>query len=182
MYGKLNRAFTLIEILVVIAIIGILSSVLYANFNDARKDARNKSLQGELKEIQLALELYKSQNGVYPDVPACGSALGPLAWAQSTVCTGDYIASIRPDFTADLPQEGDSANTSCDIIYLTDDGVNSWYKLLAKNCHSGDAITQDDQFAHCPSSCSASGDCDPTSSVFQQSYAVYSAGGECQQK
>lgn len=179
--SSLYRGFTLIEVLVVIAIIGLLSSVLYANFNDARKDARNKSLQAELKEVQLALELYKSQNGVYPSVPPgpCGQSLGALSWAQSTGCTGDYIQGLRPDFIVDLPQEDDGANSNCDIFYLTDNGVNSWYKLLAKNCHEGDPVLQGSPFAHCPSSCAPTGDCAPSDPDFQQSYAVYSAGGEC---
>ncbi|MCD5381402.1 MAG: type II secretion system GspH family protein, partial [Candidatus Pacebacteria bacterium] len=61
-----KKGFTLIELLVVIGIIGVLSAVLYANFGDAREDARNKAIKVEMKEGQLAIELYKAQNGSYP--------------------------------------------------------------------------------------------------------------------
>lgn len=179
--SSLYRGFTLIEVLVVIAIIGLLSSVLYANFNDARKDARNKSLQAELKEVQLALELYKSQNGEYPDIPACGSTFLGVSKALSSGCSGDYIQGLRPDFIAELPQEGDGANSACDIVYITDT-ANTWYKLLAQNCHLGDAVQAGSQFAPCSSTCPVNAPlCDPTNTMFQQSYAVYSIGGECQQ-
>ena len=47
--------------MVVVGIIAILSSILYANFNEARMIARDKTRMTTLKEVQLALELYKAQ-------------------------------------------------------------------------------------------------------------------------
>jgi general secretion pathway protein G len=64
-----RTGFTLIEILVVTTIISILSAILYANFTAARQDARNKVMRTTLGEIQLALEVFRAQNGFYP-VPA----------------------------------------------------------------------------------------------------------------
>ena len=55
------KGFTVIELLVVIAIIGILMAILLATFNDARMSARDDARQAQLKELQLALELYKAQ-------------------------------------------------------------------------------------------------------------------------
>lgn len=68
---SLARGFTLIELLVVIAIIGILSSVVVASLNGARKKARDARRVDDVKQLQLALDLYfdsSAGNGKYPAV------------------------------------------------------------------------------------------------------------------
>lgn len=162
-----QAGFSLIELLVVIAIIGILSAVLMANFDAAREDTKNKTVRTSLKEVQLALELYKSQNGRYP--AAAGSPAQPTA--------------LVPEYIHALPDPDDSANTSCSYVYATDSG-GSYYKYTAVRCISGassasEGIKQDDEFARCPSSCPASGGCNPNAVAFYQSMAVYSIGGQC---
>lgn len=61
-----TRAFTLIELLVVISIIGILSSVVLANLNSARAKARDVKRIADVKNLQLALELYFDNYRKYP--------------------------------------------------------------------------------------------------------------------
>jgi general secretion pathway protein G len=63
--GESSRGFTLIELLVVIAIIGILSSVVLASLNSARTKARDTRRISDIKQIQIALELYFDANGKY---------------------------------------------------------------------------------------------------------------------
>lgn len=65
-----KNGFTLIEILVVIAIIGMILALAMPNFFAARQRARDAARKSDLKQIQKALELYKSdQNPVgYPTV------------------------------------------------------------------------------------------------------------------
>lgn len=65
---KTNRSsgFTLIELLVVISIISFLSSIVLASLNTARTKARGVAKLQEFKQVQLALEQYKSDNGYYP--------------------------------------------------------------------------------------------------------------------
>lgn len=87
-----NRGFTLIELLVVVAIIGILSSVVLSSLNGARSKARDAKRVADLKQIQLALEMYYDSNGsVYP------SSLSALAGDELPVVpvdpqnTGSYV-------------------------------------------------------------------------------------------
>lgn len=61
-----KRGFTLIELLVVIAIIGILSSIVLASLNSARKKGRDARRVSDVKQIQLALELYYDAHSNYP--------------------------------------------------------------------------------------------------------------------
>jgi prepilin-type N-terminal cleavage/methylation domain-containing protein len=64
---KNKKGFTLIELLVVIAIIGILASVVLASLNSARKKGRDARRVADIKQLQLALEMYYDANsGSYP--------------------------------------------------------------------------------------------------------------------
>lgn len=55
-----TNGFTLIELVVVIAIIATLTALASFNFNQARARARDVQRKSELKAIQNALELYKN--------------------------------------------------------------------------------------------------------------------------
>ncbi|QSH39323.1 type II secretion system protein [Candidatus Kaiserbacteria bacterium] len=69
-FTKKDRGFTLIELLVVIAIIGILSSVVLASLNSAREKSRDARRIGDIKQLQLALEMYYDSNNGYPSTTA----------------------------------------------------------------------------------------------------------------
>jgi prepilin-type N-terminal cleavage/methylation domain-containing protein len=61
-----KRGFTLIELLVVIAIIGILSSIVLASLNTARQKSRDARRVADIKQIQLAMQLYYDASSTYP--------------------------------------------------------------------------------------------------------------------
>lgn len=60
------RGFTLIELLVVIAIIAVLSSIILASLSSARARGRDARRVADIKQLQLALELYYDANHAYP--------------------------------------------------------------------------------------------------------------------
>ena len=63
---KAFRGFTLIELLVVIAIIGILSSIVLASLNTARLKSRDARRVADIKQIQLAMQLFYDASSTYP--------------------------------------------------------------------------------------------------------------------
>ena len=71
-----HRGFTLIELLVVIAIISVLSALLLANFVGVRQRGRDGQRKSDLRQIQSALELIRSDTGAYlAALPACGAQM-----------------------------------------------------------------------------------------------------------
>ena len=60
------RGFTLAEIIFVVAIIGLLAAIALANFTEGRKKANDAQRISDLKQIQLALRVYRDANGSYP--------------------------------------------------------------------------------------------------------------------
>lgn len=65
---RLSRvgAFTLVEVLVVIAIIGILAAAVLVNLNDARDSSKVAKAEAELKAIETAFKLYREETGSMP--------------------------------------------------------------------------------------------------------------------
>ena len=95
MLYKNKRGFTLIELLVVIAIIGILSSVVLASLNTARTKSRDARRISDIKQLQLALELYYDSEGAYPI--ASTAAVGASTTLTADLVGGKFIASIPDD-------------------------------------------------------------------------------------
>jgi general secretion pathway protein G len=64
---KRKEAFTLVEILIVVIILGILAAIVIPQFTEASDDARLSALSSDLQTIRAQLELYKMQHGgAYP--------------------------------------------------------------------------------------------------------------------
>jgi prepilin-type N-terminal cleavage/methylation domain-containing protein len=134
-----QKGFTLIELLVVIAIIGILASIVLASLNSARRKSRDARRVADIKQLQLALELYfDASSSVYaptlaalapayiPSIPA-----DPLGGAYNyTVCSTSYhlAAGLEEQTNPALQSDRDAAvNTICaiDAINGTLDTNNS---------------------------------------------------------
>jgi type II secretion system protein G len=78
---KKQKGFTLVELIIVIVIIGILAAVTVVGYQKQTAKARDSVRLADLDTIKKALELYKHQNGTYPDNTDTDDGLGaPSSW------------------------------------------------------------------------------------------------------
>ncbi|MEE2912468.1 MAG: prepilin-type N-terminal cleavage/methylation domain-containing protein [Planctomycetota bacterium] len=79
---QLKRAFTLIEILIVVVILGILAAVVVPQFTNAADDANDAAVRSQLQTLRGQIELYRAQQGSDPDFITQG-------WSE--LMTNNYI-------------------------------------------------------------------------------------------
>jgi prepilin-type N-terminal cleavage/methylation domain-containing protein len=88
------RGFTLIELMVTIAIIAILTTIITANFSGARAKSRDAKRVSDVAQVQLALEFYFDRCNAYPAslaIPAVGTT---DATCPTGINLGTYISKI----------------------------------------------------------------------------------------
>jgi len=91
-----QRGFTLIELLVVISIIGVLSTIAMTSLNAARAKARDAVRLSDMEQIRVALEMYKSDHGYYPNENSSTSP-GDGGWEISFEDDGDFIDALKDE-------------------------------------------------------------------------------------
>jgi type II secretion system protein G len=92
-FTKTNKGFTLIELMVVIAIIAILSGIIITSLTQSKSKSRDAERVSDLNQIQLALEQYFDRCGQYPaDIYSATPAS-----CSSGVSFADYISKVPKD-------------------------------------------------------------------------------------
>ena len=105
---KMIRAFTLVEILIVIAIIAILAVISLSAFRFTQARSRDSQRKSDLKEISNALEIFFSDHKIYPPSNLSGEILScpfnditpnPCLWGEDEMSDGQttYFRIIPDD-------------------------------------------------------------------------------------
>lgn len=115
-----NKAFTLIEILVVATIIGVLVTVTAVSFASSQKRSRDAKRKTDLETVRQALVLYRQDNGSYGDIS------GGFTAVVSNLYNDGYLT----DNSIDDPKNGNplykidcvagyGLDTDCNKVVLT---------------------------------------------------------------
>ena len=101
-----RKAFTLVEILIVVAIIALLAAIAIPNLLRAKVNSNQSAAQATLKAIANALETYAISNGVYP------TQTTSLIGAAPPYLNKDYFSapSNGYNFTATITDYGYSVS------------------------------------------------------------------------
>jgi len=121
-----SNAFTLIELLIVVAIIGILAAIAVPNFLNAQLRAKIARVEGDLRSMKTAIEMYRADNPGYP--PSCsleivgdvqfraGEIFSPVAYAN--------VPAVDPFNTMEGSRT--SLFASKEYFYLNHDTTCGW--------------------------------------------------------
>lgn len=177
---KKQYGFTLVEVLIATAIIGILASVMTLNFLEAREVARDKIRMSSLKDLQVAINLYKAQNGRYPEA-GCGAGngvwAGPGPQEGTNVNCDEYIVGLVPNYISELPRDPNQENDlGKGFMYVTNTSGSVYKVMVHASVEKLFVSSYADEFARCPAS-NGSGHCGPAGPQ-NYVYAVYSKGVE----
>lgn len=72
------RAFTLIELMIVVAIIGILAAIAIPNFVKFQCRSKQSEAKGNLKALYTAEEAYRAEGDTYVDIPVMADGTAPI--------------------------------------------------------------------------------------------------------
>lgn len=103
---KRRSGFTLFELLIVMAIIGLLLAFLVPNLLGAKDRAKETAVKSVMHSVQLAVEAYEMENEVYP----IETSVTLASFCNNYLMPGGYLASIpKNPFTGAEYKDSDAA-------------------------------------------------------------------------
>lgn len=136
-----RRAFTLVELLIVIAIISVLIAILLPALSAARVAAKRVACQSNLRQIGIAMQMYANEYKGYLPAPRGGVAWAGASWDEQLV---PYLGKLTWNVD-NAPPKG----SSCKVLRCPFDQLEPWdgrqRRSYAWNIGRGDtnAITGD---------------------------------------
>lgn len=143
----MKKGFTLVELLVVMAIIAILATVIIAGFRSSQMRGRDAQRKSNLKQIANALEIFFADYGKYP--PASGTQIASCSYnpanGSGTACVwgSGTISDTKTTYMRTLPTDPLSFQN---YVYRVSSTQNM-FQLFArlenpedKNCINADCV------------------------------------------
>ena len=118
---KLQTGFTLVELIIVVAIISILASIAIPAYNGYVETSKRSDAQASLMALAIAQEKYRASNPTYTTV------IGELNGVSSASESGYYALAVTAasgaTFTATATPDGwTDSNGNCSPMSINQDG------------------------------------------------------------
>jgi len=107
---KKSKGFTLIELMIVVAIIGILSAIAIPKFADLIRKSNEGATKGNLGALRSAISIYYGEmEGWFPIPTATDTGLGAILTMQN----GKYVKEVPNSYCP--PHHDKSNNVTIDV-------------------------------------------------------------------
>jgi|CXWL01.1.fsa_nt_gi general secretion pathway protein G len=149
---NINHGFTLLELLIVMAIIGVIAAIVLMALDQSRIKGRDAGRKAQALEILKGLELFYSDSGTYPDdgTPVDSTNGGTISTIGSSFVGGMYFrrlpdepnlyqycvsADKRSMILAVNTEEDKGGSNYCSILRgpAADYGCTAWYASNAND-------------------------------------------------
>ena len=122
--NKSSRGFTIIELIVVIAILAVLVTITIVSYSGAQGRARDADRRVDIANLVKALEMYYDDNGTYPTASGTNSTAGSI-WYSSDTTSWSTFATVLAGILTPLPS--DPSNKAGNIRAASSPGLNYAY-------------------------------------------------------
>ena len=142
MQQKSRKAFSLIELMIVIVILGLLAAMVMPSLTGKGEEAKRNLVCVQMKSIYNgALDMFKINNSMYPSTAEGLEALveNPDSDKYSNYSTSGYFKDSK------LPKD----SWAHDFIYLNDDGKIELISLGADKKEGGEGEAADIKMSEC---------------------------------
>jgi general secretion pathway protein G len=135
----MKKAFSLLELLVVILILGLLAAFVVPNLIGAGEKAKRDLVCSQMGSISQALKMFKLDNGMYPSTEEGLAALlqNPDADKYPNYSTNPYLEKLPKD------------SWKTPFVYVNEEGNFELISLGADRQEGGEAEAADIRFSQC---------------------------------
>jgi len=119
-----QKAFTLVELLVVIGIIALLLAIAMPAFNVVKTQAKKASMKAAISAMSVGLEQFKNDMGYYPDSTMMNGAMRIIGTEESSVTYGDTGAHHLANAMFGIDMLGYNKNNIYDIDPVTGEAID----------------------------------------------------------
>ena len=130
---RLNqKGFTLVELMVVIAILGVLAAIAIPKFGDATATANTAKVQADLRTMDAAIVMYQAQNGSDP------TGIGTAGDAAATTLMGAGLLVEPPTPPSGKCFVGGATAVAVPASAYTFETVNGNLRAVCKTGNTSD--------------------------------------------